>query len=129
MNEQELAFTLNMFEQQINQLQQQIQVIEAGINELSSLSLSLDDLKNSKGKEVFAAVGRGIYTKARLESEELTVDIGNQNFVKKSIPETKELIDTQVNKLEKIKEDVQQSLEEVNKQLTKIIIEAQEKEI
>ena len=111
MNEQELAFTLNMFEQQINQLQQQIQVIEAGINELSSLSLSLDDLKNSKGKEVFAAVGRGIYTKARLESEELTVDIGNQNFVKKSIPETKDLINTEFNKLEKIKEAIKQSLE------------------
>lgn len=122
MDEQELAFTLNMFEQQITQLQQQIQVIDAGINELASLSLSLDDLKDAKGKESFSSIGRGIYVKSKLESDDLIVDIGNQNFVKKSIPETKELIQSQIEKLEKIKNEVEHSLEDIDKQLTSLIV-------
>lgn len=129
MNEQEFAFTLNMFEQQISLLQQQIQVINAGINELSSLSLSLDDLKNSKGKESFSSIGRGIYIKSKIESDDLIVDIGNKNFIKKSIPETKQLIQSQVEKLEKVKKDVENSLEEIDKQLTNLIIESQENRV
>lgn len=129
MDEQEFAFTLNMFEQQISLLQQQIQVINAGINELSSLSLSLDDLKNSKGKESFSSIGRGIYIKSKIESDDLIVDIGNKNFIKKSIPETKQLIQSQVEKLEKVKKDVENSLEEIDKQLTNLIIESQENRV
>ena len=40
--QQEILFKLSMFEQQVQQLQQQLQAVEQGIVELNSLSLGLD---------------------------------------------------------------------------------------
>ena len=89
---QEILFKLSLFEQQINQLQQQLQSVERGIIDLSSLELELDDLKGSNGKEILAPVGRGIFAKAKLLSEDLIMDVGGKNFVKKNIPETQDVI-------------------------------------
>ena len=89
-NQQEILFKFSMYEQQIKQLQQQMQAVEQGIIELSSLNLGLDELVGNTGKEIRAPIGRGIFVDAKLNSEELIVDIGRGNLVKKSIPETKE---------------------------------------
>jgi len=125
-NEQELMMKLGMFEQQIQQLQQQLEMVEKTIVELGSLSLGLEELKGKKGKEILAPIGRGIFVEAKLESEELTVDIGGKNFVKKSISETRELIEEQLKKLEDAKDELNNSLEEINGQLTKVFLDAQQ---
>ena len=88
-NEQQLAIQFQMFEQQIRMLQEQLQAVEQAIIELGSLNLQLDELIGKKDNEIFSPIGRGIYAKSKLLSEELLVDIGNKNLVKKSIPETK----------------------------------------
>jgi len=119
--QQELMFKLSMFEQQIQQLQQQIQAIEQGVIEMNSLSLGLDELKGSKDKEILASIGRGIFAKTKLVSEELTVDVGGRNFVKKSIPDTKKIIDEQVNKLENVKKDLNDNLEKISKELVRVM--------
>ena len=124
---QELIFKLSMFEQQMGQLQQQLQAVEQGIIELSTLNLDLKDFEGSKGKEIFAPIGRGIFTKAKLISEDLTVDIRNKNFVKKTIPETQEIINKQILKLERVKNDLNKNLDQVNLEAEKIIKESQKK--
>lgn len=124
---QELMLKLGMFEQQIRQLQQQLQAVEQGIAEISSLNLGLDELKGKKGEELFAPIGRGIFAKANLASEELIVDIGGGNLVKKSIPETKELIELQIKKLGEVKKELEDALEKLGEEINKIIGEAQEK--
>ena len=87
--QQELMFKLAMFEQQIQQLQQQLQAVDQGIVEMQGLSFGLEELKGSKGKEILAPIGKGIFANTKLLSEELMVDIGGKNFVKKDVPETK----------------------------------------
>jgi len=119
-------FKLSMFEQQIQQLQQQLQAIEQAIIEISSLKIGLDELKGSN-KEILAPIGRGIFVKAKAISEELIVDVGGKNFVKKSIPKTKELIEKQIKKLEEIRNDLNNNLEEIGKELQKTLMEAQGK--
>ncbi|MEK6760714.1 MAG: prefoldin subunit alpha [Nanoarchaeota archaeon] len=121
---QEFLFRLSVFEQQIRQLQQQINSVEEGMIELDSLHLGLDDLKNADGKEIFAPVGRGIYAKAKLISEDLTVDVGGRNFVKKTISETQEMIKKQVDKLQEIKKDLDNNLQEIGNEVEKVIGEA-----
>ena len=81
--QQELMFKLSMFEQQIQQIQQQLQAVEQGVAELTSLNLGLEEIVGSEGKEIMAPIGRGIFVKAKLLSEELIVDVGGKNFVKK----------------------------------------------
>jgi len=128
-DQQELMFKLSMYEQQIQQIQQQLQAVEQGIMDLSTLSLGLDDIKDGKDKEIFAPIGRGIFVKAKMLSEDLTVDVGGKNFVKKSIPDTKKIITDQIQKLEEVKKELNDNLEKVSNEVTGIIAEAQEQEV
>ncbi len=125
MNEQEFYFKLSMFEQQMQSIQQQLQAVEKAIMDMSTLSIDLDELKDSKGKEILASIGKGIFVKTKLLSEELTVDIGGKNFVKKSISDTQEIIKEQIKKLRDTKKELNKALEEINKQLTEIILKNQ----
>lgn len=126
--QQELIFKLSMFEQQIQQIQQQQQLVESGIIELDSLVLGLDGLDGGSGKEILAPVGRGIFVKAKLISEELTVDVGGKNFVKKSIPETQKMIEEQIEKLESVKKELEESLEKIEGEMNKLVEEARGKD-
>jgi prefoldin alpha subunit len=124
-DERELAIQFQMFEQQIRMLQEQLQAVEQAIIELGSLNLQLDELIGKKDNEILAPIGRGIYASAKLTSDELLVDIGNKNFVKKSIPETKKILQGQLKKLEKVKEELNGELEKINIELTRVFMEHQ----
>jgi prefoldin alpha subunit len=125
--EQELGRKFQVFEQQIRMLQEQLQSVEQTSLDLQNLDLGLDDLKSSKDKEILAQVGRGIFVKAKVLSEDLIVDIGGKNFVTKSIENTKEIINSQVGKLSEIKEDLENELEKINSEITNVFMEHQEK--
>ena len=128
-NQEELMQKLGIYEQQIQQLQQQLEAVEQAIIEMNSLLLGLDELVGSKNKEILAPIGRGIFVKTKLLSEELRVDVGGKKFVNKSIPETKKLISEQVVKLEEVKTELNENLEDINKELTAVFMETQEKHI
>ena len=118
-NEQELMYKLSLFEQQIQQVQQQMQAVEQAIEEMNFLNKGLDELVGSKDKEILAPIGRGIFAKAKLLSEELLVDVGDKNFVKKSIPDTKKIISGQIEKLGEAQKDLEKTMKEINQDLTK----------
>jgi len=119
--QQELLYKLSMFEQQIRELQQQIEAIEKGVVDLNFLNFGLDELVGSTNKEIFASIGKGIFVKAKVISEELNVDVGNGNFVKKSVPETKQLIEEQIKKLEEIRKELEHNLEEIGEEIRKMM--------
>ena len=123
--QQEIALKFQMFEQQIRMIQEQLQAIEQAIIELGSLNLSLDELIGKKDSEILAPIGRGIYASAKLLSEEFLVDIGDKNFVKKSIPETKKILQMQIKKLEKVRDELNGELEKINAELTNVFMEHQ----
>ena len=127
-NEQEILYKFSMFERQIQELQQQIEAVERGIVDLNSLNFGLDELVGSKDKEIFAPFGKGIFVNAKLLSEDLKVDIGNGNLVNKSIPQTKELIEEQIKKLSSIKEELENNLEQLGGELTRMMNEIQNRE-
>ena len=127
MDQQEVIFRLSMMEQQMNQLQQQLQAVDRGVNELQSLSLGLDEFPGSEGKEILAQIGRGIYAKAKIISEELTVNIGDNNFVTRTIPEAKELLEGQIKKLKEVESDLEKSMEVTNREFMELVQEYQGK--
>ncbi|MBI2043877.1 prefoldin subunit alpha [Candidatus Pacearchaeota archaeon] len=124
--EQELLFKLSAYEQQINHLGEQAQAVEKGVNELSSLTESLNDLVKSEGKEIFAPLGRGIFIKSKVLSEDLLVDVGGKNLVKKNIPQTQEMIKEQIEKLEEIKNEIDLAIDKTSKEVEKVISNAKE---
>jgi len=119
---------LSMYEQQIQQIQQQIQAVEKGKIELKSLKIGLGGLVGSKDKEVLAPVGRGIFSETKLTSEKMLVDVGGGNFVKKTIPETQEIIEKQIKKLEEVKIELEENLQKLLEELQITFAEAEKEE-
>ena len=126
MENQEIIFRLGMLEQQLQQLQQQMQAVERGITELQSLDLGLDEINGSKDKEILAQIGKGIFIKAKVLSEDLTVNVGDNNFVKKNVAETKTLIQDQIRKLKEVEMQLEQNIESTNNEFLSIAKEYQE---
>ncbi len=118
MNEQELQQKFQIFEQQIRQFQEQLRSVEEAIHDMNFINNGLDDLVSKVDEEIMAPLGKGIYVKAKLISETLTVDVGSKNFVEKSIPETKELINEQLVKLRGVKKDLEKELDKLNSEIT-----------
>ena len=127
--QQELLYRLSVFEQHIKQLHQQLQLIEKNILDLNSLDFGIDEIKGSVGKEILGQLGRGIFVKANIISEELIVDVGNKNFVKKSISDTKKIIKEQIEKLYEIEKELKDKLEEINEEMTELVLEAQKNQL
>jgi len=125
--QQDIIYSLGTYEQHIKQLSQQLQAVEENIVELNSLIFDLDEIK--KGKEVLAQVGKGIFVNANLTSDELTVNVGERNFVKKNIPETKKLIKEQLSKLENVKKELEMKIDEIGGEIQRILSEMEGSEV
>ncbi len=125
-SQQELTFKFQMLEQQIVAIQQQLQVVEQTLIDMASLNFGLDEIKTNK--EILAPVGAGIFAKAKLISEELVVGVGEKNYVQKSIPETKKLIQEQIKKLERAKEELNFELDKINDEVTRVMGEYQKQQ-
>ncbi|MBI3623788.1 prefoldin subunit alpha [Candidatus Pacearchaeota archaeon] len=123
----ELMFKFAIFEQQIQQIQEQNGAIEKALADSKALLEGLENLKGSNGKEVFASIGKGIFLKAKIISEDLIVDIGGKNFVRKNLDETQKIIGSQIKKLEEARAQLQENLEKINEDVENLIKKSQEK--
>ena len=75
-----------------------------------------------------APIGRGIFIKSKILEETLLVDIGGKNFVKKTIGETRKLIDDQVGKLEQVKKELEDNTENLSNEIQELISKAESEE-
>lgn len=123
--DQETIQKFQVYEQQIQHIQQQMQAIENGIKDVEILKSGLDSLKGAKGKEILAPIGRGVFVQAKILSEDLITDIGDRNLVKKDIKDTKRISQEQIEKLEEIKQELQNKLKEIDKEITELILKNQ----
>lgn len=119
--QQELIFKLTAMEQQMQQIQQRLQVVEQNLVEMASLNVGLGDLGNMKDKEIFAHIGMGVFTKAKIISDDLLVDVGDKKFVKKSVQDTQDLIKEQMGKLEEVKIELNVSMENLSREAQKMM--------
>lgn len=119
--QQEIMFKLQMFEQHINSIHQQLQSVEQAILDLSELNGGVKSLEGKKDKEILAQIGRGIFVKAKLISEDLIVDIGNKNLVTKNIGETNRLISSQIEKLGVAKKELNKNMGQLNSEMENLM--------
>ena len=82
----------------------------------------MDEIKGSVGKEILGQLGRGIFVKANITSEDLIVDVGNKNFVKKSVADTKKIIKEQIGKLHQIEKELKDKVEEINEEVAELVL-------
>ena len=118
---QEQLIQLQIIEQEANQLEQQLQLIEQNLAEMQQLKAGLDELDKSREKQILANIGKGIYIPAEIKSKELRVEVGNKNFVKKSILETKKIIEGEIEKLNSVKQQIVEKVSGLRGQMNGLI--------
>jgi prefoldin alpha subunit len=121
-DDKELFFKINMLENYMRNVQQQIEAVENEMTELTLLKQGIEELKDSSGKEVFSSVGKNIFIKTKIVSEDLLVGIGEKNLVKKSVPQAAKMIEFQIKKLESILGDLAMERDNLNKEAEKLLI-------
>lgn len=126
MEQQEYLLRLNILQQEAERIRQENESVVGQILELEELKKNLEYFKNSKDEDSLVSFGKGIFTKANIKGKDLLVNIGSNVIVKKSIPETVGLINEQVGKLEKVKEELAEHLEALNLQLNSLISSAKQ---
>jgi prefoldin alpha subunit len=128
MVKEELLMRLSMLEQQANEFAEKIQAIDNQTNELESLKLSLIKMEKSKGREMLAPLGRGIFLKTEVKDEKVFVNVGSKSLVKKTFSEAAEIVDEQISSMNEIKHQFMHNIEHINGQLSSLVEEAQKQE-
>lgn len=103
---------LQMIENQIKQLQQQLVGIDQQVSALKRIDEDLTEFEKIKqDSKMFFSIGPGIFAEGSITNKDLLLNVGSNISVRKSIPETKVLISTQVKELEELllrmQEDIQ----------------------
>jgi len=122
---------IQMIEQESNQLNQQLQLIDQNISDLQEIELSLDEIEKNQDKEILSNLGKGIYIPVHVKEKMMIIEVGNKHFIKKSIPQTKDVIEEQIKKLFVGKTEIMTRLNDLQEQVNILIgqiREAQEKE-
>ena len=101
--------------EEINKVREIIQQMNENLMEINGIEKNLDDISNLKGDESFyAPIHNGILIEGKLNTDKtLLVNVGNDTVVRKTIKETKEL-------LEKQKSEINKALEQAYKELERL---------
>ena len=106
-----LVNEINIYKQQSELIQNQIELIRTSMAEVEALSNTLDDLKGKDSIEAFVPVGAGSFMRAELKNtDDIIISIGAGVAVKKDVEGAKEIIAAQ-------KEDLADSLDKMLAQL------------
>jgi prefoldin alpha subunit len=123
--DQQQIMQIQMMEQEANHLNQQLEIIDQNSKELHELNESLDELEKKDTVSIMAGLGKKIFLPVEIKEKKLYVEVGNKNYVKKTISETKEVIDEQVNKLGLGKADILEKLNSLQMEINNLMINLQ----
>lgn len=104
--------------QQLKQMQQQMQTIDAQVNEVNFIIDSLGEFENTKvGDEILVPLSNGIFAKAELkDNKKLLMNVGNSTIVEKTVPEASELLKSQLAEIQKYRDQVEAALGQLTEQ-------------
>jgi len=111
---EELVNEINMYKQQADLIQQQIEMIRASLTEVEILDKTLDDLEEKETVEAFVPLGAGSFMRGEIKNtKEVIMSIGGGVAVAKDIAGAKDTISNQ-------KKDLQDSLDKMMSNLQQV---------
>ena len=99
----ELIIKLQETHRQSQEIEEKFKVVEQQLDELQKFASSLEDLGKNSNKEILASLGKGVYIKSDIKDEKLFVDVGSGILVRKSIEESRQVVEEQSKKLNEMK--------------------------
>ncbi|NQV08271.1 prefoldin subunit alpha [Candidatus Woesearchaeota archaeon] len=108
--------------QQLKQLENQLQTVDGQILEIKTIDEGIDNIKKTKtGEETLIPISSGIFMKCNiLDTKKFLINVGNGVVVEKSADETRDLLNKQLDELEKIKKQMSDQFQQIILQLTEI---------
>ena len=128
MAKQDYLLKLSILQQEAGKIEEQLQLVNQQIAEFEILKMSLEKISKSGREEILAPVGKGVYLRTKPLENELFVNIGANIVLKKTPKEAEKIIDSQINELGKLKEDLVGNIEKINLQLQNLVEEAQKEQ-
>ena len=125
---EEILLKLNFLEQRAGERKQQVEELEKQTADLSSLKDSLKEISKKKSEEILSNLGRGIFLKTRVDDEKVFVNVGSKTIIRKTFQETSDLIDKQLEEIERVKSELMGIIEEINGELMRLLEEAKNSE-
>ncbi len=123
--DQQQIMQFQMLEQEANKLSQQLQLIENNLSEIQGIQEGLGEIEKKETKEILANIGKKIYLPVEIKDKNLIIEVGNKKFVKKSISETKKLIEEQISKMDHAKQEITNRLEELQEEANELMLQFQ----
>ena len=112
---------LNVLDMQLRQLEQQAMLVEQQIAEYQGTLSNLDELKKAKkGQAIIFPFSRDIFVEGRIEGTDLLVNVGSKTIVRKSMDETKKLVEKQKSRLVSVNGEIRQEIEKIMAKISEI---------
>lgn len=122
MNE-ELMHELEEVNRESQELEEKLKIVDQQLGELKDFLAALEELSNSKEKEILASLGKGVYLKSNLSEENLFVEVGSGVLVKKSMSETKEIVEQQTSRLNALRTQIISENADINNRMQNLLNE------
>lgn len=106
-----------VMQQEFEQLNQQSEMIEQNIKDMSELKESVEELHKKTTTEMLVNIGKKIYVPVEIKSKELVMEVGNNTFVKKDCMDVISLIDEQIGKLIVARGQMSERMQEIEQEL------------
>lgn len=116
-----LIVQATILQQQSEETEQNLSFINEQLSELQEFSKQIKFLSESRNNEIFSSIGRGVYAKSSLSDNNLFVNAGSGVLVKKTREETKNIIDSQIEKLNEARIQLMSQMEMFNLQLHEMV--------
>ena len=111
---QEMINELNVYKNQAELLQQQVEAIQASLAEVRMLESTIDDMKDKSAVEALVPIGAGAFMKGEItDSSNVVISVGAGVAISKTPEEAKETLADQKN-------DLNVSLDKTLEQLQKV---------
>jgi prefoldin alpha subunit len=120
--DREKMIELQMLGQQIEQIQGYLQNMDGQIDAITQVLTHLDEVNDLKGDEdVLIPLTNGIFLKGKLSDKDtLLVNVGAETVVEKTLGQTKTLLESQKNDIEKYKADALVQVQELFTRFTEL---------
>lgn len=122
---QEKFYLYQVLTEQQKLFGEQLVLIGQGMEDSLVTESVIKELKNKKGTEIMASLGKECYVRAEIKDNNVLVDLGAGVLAKKSAEEALGILESRRNELEKNRKELMERLEKISSQIAKLEPEIQ----
>lgn len=109
---QENQLQMQIMQSQMKNLENQYSNVDMKLAQLAEMKEILEDAGKADESESFSEIGLGIYAETKMKKvEKLLVNIGAGLLVKRSVSEVRAILDSQIEKLGQVQQEIINEIE------------------